>query len=442
MRILLIHPQNHLHSYKSGIYKKPLRYACLTMPTLAGLIPANIKAEIKIVDEMVESLDESIEVDLVGISAITPTANKAYEIADKFRKRGVPVVLGGIHPTLMPEESILHANSVIIGYAEKSWPQLLEDFEKGKMKKFYCQSDSFSLNNISLPRRDLTKQSAYMTNNTLEATRGCPNKCEFCIFQGFKINKYYKKPIDEVLYEVSQIKGKSMVFLDANLIGEKDYAKELFRRMIPFKKWWIGAVTVELTKDKELFDLIVRSGCKGVLIGFESLSQQTLDKINKSFNSVQEYKEIVKELHSHGIAIHGSFVFGFEDDTPKTFQDVLEFVNEAKIDFPQYTLYTPFPGTPVYNKLKKEGRIITNNWSLYNGQNCVFKPNRITPHDLEKGLQWIQRQTYSLNYILKRVNSKPYLLKPIILLINLLYGYYTRRIPLVQNRIKGDKTLF
>ncbi|MFA5093748.1 MAG: radical SAM protein [Candidatus Omnitrophota bacterium] len=432
MKILLIHPQNYLHSYRTGIYRRVASYSPITMPLLAALVPKEINADIRIVNEMIEDTDPETEADLVGITAIAGTSSKAYQLADTFRSRGIPVVMGGLHATMMKEEALEHADSVVCGYAEKTWPQLLGDFCAGKMKRVYRENSDYSFKELPCPRRELSRKSVYMVADTLELTRGCPRSCEFCVLRGFTGCRYYKKPIYEAIDEVKSLKSKMILFLDANLVGDKEYAAEFFTRMEPLKKWWAGCATSDIAEDKGLLRILVRSGCKGLLMGFETLCQDTLDCAGKGFNDAAKYKKTVKVLHDHGIAVHACFVFGFDSDTRETFEKTYEFVKSSDIDFIQYTLYTPFPGTPLFRKMEKEGRILTRNWALFNGQNCVFAPRTMSSGDLETNLRKIQKYTYGLGSTMARIRRCPPLLKPLFAAMNLNYGLYTKKIPGVR----------
>jgi len=431
LKILLIHPQNYLHRWNTKIYRKVGGYVPLTMPVLAALVPKNIKADVRIVNEMVEEVDTTLDADLVGLSVITGTSYRAYEIADAFRKRGITVVMGGIHASLMTEEVLLHADSAIVGFAEQSWPRLLNDFVNGSLKKIYRQELDYRFNNNPLPKKDYARLNPYMVADTMELTRGCPHQCEFCILKGFLNGAYFKKPIDEALSELKTLKGKCVFFLDANLIGDKEYAKEFFAQMIGMKKWWAGCVTSDVAEDDKLLNIVAKSGCKGVLMGFETLCQDTLGRIDKSFNKANRYKDVVRKLHKYGIAVHACFVFGFDNDAPDVFNQTLRFVEEEKIDFPQYTICTPFPGTPIYEKLLSEGRILTKKWSLYNGQNCVFRPKQMSSEELESGTRSIQSKTYRVRSIMKRINQLPVWLWPIVLKVNLNCKQYMKRVPSV-----------
>lgn len=433
MKILLILPQGAIYR-KSGNFKKSLRYSPLALTTLAALVPPELDAEIRIIDEGAEALDFNIEADLVGITAITGNAPRAYKIAQRFRARGVPVVMGGVHATLMPEEAAQYVDTVVAGFAEESWPRLLRDFKQNNMKKLYTQSPNLSLNNLPIARRDLLKKEAYITTNSMQATRGCINSCDFCVIPVAWGQRMYFRPVEDVVREAAMLPGKGLLFVDPSPIENVEYAKKLFRALIPLNKKWVGLATTRITKDSELLNLAAKSGCRGLLIGFESVTQETLKLANKRFNSVDDYGEMVKKLHARGIAIMGCFVFGFDSDDKDVFKRTVEFINKINIDLPRYAVYTPFPGTPLYKKLKTEGRIIEDNWSLYDAQHVVFRPAKMSPEELQEGHYWAWRQNYTFGSIFKRLAFSRCLLQ-ILIPANFGYREYARALPMYTKEV-------
>ncbi len=427
MKILLIHPQNYLQRFETGIYGRHLRYAPLTMPTLKSLVPGGLDAEVRIVDEMVEKLDFSIDADLVGITAITGTAPRAYEIADRFRSRGSVVVLGGVHPTLLPNEAIKHADAVVVGYAERTWPRLLRDFKSGEMKRFYRDTESFDPGIIPAPDRSTIHRKDYLGWCTVEMGRGCTNDCEFCISHRFHRN-YIRRPIGDVINEIKPLKSKIIFFLDPNLNGDREHAKEFFREMEKLNKWWVGCASLDIVEDPELLRLMSRSGCKGLLMGFESVRSEALLAANKRNNIGKHYRDVVDELHRHGIMVQACFVFGFDSDDLSVFDETAEYIIDGHFDLPQISIYTPFPGTPVFDRMKSEGRILTEEWSLYNGQNVVFQPAGMTPEELRVGTDSVRRKVHSKRALSKRLFLRPIMMKPFIILSYLGFRYYQHRI--------------
>jgi radical SAM superfamily enzyme YgiQ (UPF0313 family) len=391
------------------------------------LVPPEISADIRIIDEGVDEINpDRIDADLVGISAITGTAPRSYEIAAHLRERGIPVVLGGVHPTLMPEEAMLHADSVVAGYAEESWPQLLRDFVAGRMLRRYDQSPNLKLTNLPFPQRQLFDSRLVNVGDTLEATRGCIYQCEFCVVPA-AWGRPLQKPVADVIADIKQMGAKRVIFLDLNLIADVNYAKELFTALIPLKIRWGGLVTTTIAWDDELLDLTARSGCKGLLIGFESLNQESLKEVKKAFNMRHDYREVVRRIREHGIALMGCFVFGFDHDTLDTFDETVEFVLESRMDLPRYAIAVPFPATALYKRLKAEGRITSGNWSLYDGQHVVFEPKNMTADELLQNTGRAWKKTYSYASIWKRLAGSRTQL-PISIPANFGYRFYANHL--------------
>lgn len=427
MKIVLIMPRGALYRHRTGVFKKAIRYAPLTLTTLASLVPKELNAEIEIYDEGITEIPSKIDADIVGITAITGTALRAYAIADGLRQQGIPVVLGGVHPTLMPEEAALHADAVVTGFAEESWPQLLKDFRARKMKKLYTQSSSLSMESLPVPRRELLKSKGYVTIDSVQATRGCVNECDFCIVPVAWGRRMYFRPVQDVVTELASIKSKYVLFVDVSPIENVKYAKELYKAMIPLKKIWVSPATIRMADDPELLSLAYLSGCRGLLIGFESVSQQTLKSMGKHFNSAEKYKVQVKRLHDHGIAIQACLVFGFDGDDKSVFEKTVEFVDKLNLDLPRYTVYTPFPGTPIHQKLKKENRIIETNWSLYDAQHVVFRPALMSAEELQNGLHWAWKQSYTHRSIARRLAGARCLLRYMVP-ANYAYRFYANNL--------------
>ncbi len=427
MKILLIHPQNYLQRHETGIYGRSLRYAPLTMPTLKALTPPELNADVRIVDEMVEDLDFNIAADLVGITAITGTARRAFEIADRFRAKGATVVLGGVHPTLRTEESLQHADAVVRGYAERTWPVLLKDFTARRLKRVYDDSEPFDPSLIVAPDRSGIHRRDYVGWGTVEMSRGCSNDCDFCISHRFHPS-YICRPIAEVIDEVRSLRSKLVFFLDPNLIGDREHAKEFFAELAKLNKWWVGCASLDIVDDPELLDLIAKSGCRGLLMGFESVRREALESSHKTKNIGKEYAEVVDVLHDHGILVQACFVFGFDTDDQSVFEEAADYIVSAKFDLPQISVYTPFPGTAVFDRMEKEGRILTRDWSLYNGQNVVFRPQNMSAEQLASGTDLVRKRAYSWGALSKRILVKPLWVKPLVLLSYVGFRFYQYRI--------------
>lgn len=427
MKIVLISPKGPLYRYRGGIFKKSLRYAPLTLTTLAALIPRELGTSVEILDEGIEEIDFNLAADLIGMTVITGTAPRAYELAGHFRGRGIPVVLGGPHVTLLPEEAQGHADAIVTGYAEQTWPQLLHDFARGQMKPRYHQAPDLSLAGQPFARRDLLPRFSYSTPHTFEATRACIHRCDFCVVPTAWGTRPYQKPVEEVVADIRQLGSKRLIFLDLNLIADTHYAARLFEALIPLQVRWFGLATILLAYNEELLSLAARSGCRGLLVGFESLSASNLRHSQKGFNDPGCYQEIINRFHSQEIALMGCFVFGLDHDTPAVFHQTARFVVEAKIDLPRFAILTPFPGTPLFQRLEAEGRILTEDWSLYDGQHVVFQPANMSVQGLREGTERAWKQAYSFPAIWQRLSGSRR--QPLIALAaNLGYRFYANNL--------------
>ena len=407
MRLLLIIPDGHIHRIRIGPFVRSMREAPLTLTTLAALAPPSLDIDFKLVDENVSQIPMDYPADLVGISVITGTAPQAYSLAEHFRRRGIPVVLGGVHVTILPEEAIRHADSIVIGAAEECWPRLLSDFSQDKLKERYGKKEPLKpvLNGIPSPQRNLQSSISYMIPNTVMATRGCTRVCDFCAVP-VAWPGYSRRPVADVIRDIRNVPGKLLAINDVSLTEDTAYAKELFTEMIPLKKRWGGLATLTVARDPELLDLMARSGCRYLLIGFESIYQQALGEIHKGFNQPQDYSMLMETLHGYGITVQGTFIFGFDSDDASVFETTVERVRELKVDIPRYSILTPYPGSKLYERLFKDGRILSFNWEDYDTMHVVFQPAQMSPGELYNGFKRAYRDTFKISHILKR-SRKP-----------------------------------
>ncbi len=426
-RLLLISPKGPLYRHRGGIFRKSLRYAPLTLSTLASLVPPDMQADIRIVDEGIEDVDPEADADLVGMTVITGTAPRAYELAARFRERHIPVVLGGPHVTLVPDDAQPHADSVVVGYAEETWPELLRDVAAGRLKPRYVQRPDLKLENLPFPRRDLMQRRHYLTTHVFEATRGCIHDCDFCVVPAAWGRKPYQKPVADVIADIRQSGARRLIFVDLNLIADKPYARSLFEALIPLRVGWYGLATTLLVHDRELLDLAARSGCRGLLMGFESIVPENVKSSNKTFNLLHEYRFVVDALHRHGITLQGCFVFGLDHDTPDIFERTARFAIEASIDLPRFAIVTPFPGTALYRRLEQEGRILTRNWELYDGQHVVFRPAGLTMEALQHGHEAAWKLAYGASGMARRLFGSRLQL-PVSIAANLGYRFYAHHL--------------
>jgi radical SAM superfamily enzyme YgiQ (UPF0313 family) len=445
MKIVLISPKGPLYRHRGGIFRRSLRYAPLTLTTLASLIPPELDAEIELIDEGIQDVDRNLNADIVGLTVITGTAPRAYEMAAGFRSRGISVVLGGPHVTLVPDDAQPHADSIVVGYAEEAWPELLRDFAAGGLKARYTQRPDLSLAGLPLPRRDLLPAGRFLTNNVFEATRGCIHNCEFCVVPSAWGRKPYQKPVADVLADITHHRARKLIFVDLNLIADRAYAAALFEALIPLRVQWYGLSTVLLADDLPLLKLAARSGCRGLLMGLESILPENLRDSSKSFNRPSHFKEVVDLLHAHRIALYGCFVFGMDHDTPDVFLETARFAVDAGIDLPRFAIVTPFPGTALYKRLEAEGRILTRNWELYDGQHVVFQPAHMSVQELQDGTERAWREAYSMRSIVRRLRVSP-ASPSVAVAANLGYRYYAHNLKrfyncdwIIESRLRPER---
>jgi radical SAM superfamily enzyme YgiQ (UPF0313 family) len=421
-----------LYRHRGGIWKKSLRYQPLTLTTLAALVPDDLQAELSLHDEGISNVPLDLEADLIGLTVITGTARRAYELADHFRKRGRAVVLGGPHITLMPEDAAPHADAVVCGYAEDTWPQLLRDFMRGELRPRYDQQPGLDLANRPFANRDLLPSHRYLTKHVFEATRGCIHNCDFCVVPTAWGRKPLQRPVEEVIAEIREQASRKLIFVDLNLVADPLYARQLFTALVPLEVQWYGLATVLLAEDQSLLDLAADSGCKGLLMGLESISRQNLRESHKSFNSPENYAEVVRRLHERGIALQGCFVFGLDQDRPDVFLKTAEFAVRARIDLPRFAIVTPFPNTPLFKRLQAEGRILTRDWERYDGQHVVFQPAAMSVSELQQGTEIAWKHAYSWSSIARRLAHSP-APWPVKLGTNLGYRFYANHLSQFYN---------
>jgi len=402
----------------------------LGLAMVAALTPP--EAEVSLTDENVTVIDFQKEIDLVGITVLTVTAPRAYEIADNFRARGVKVILGGAHPSALAEEASQHADAVVIGEAEGIWPNLINDFKANKLQRVYRQRERPSLVNLPIPRRDLFAKGAYYVTNTISTTRGCPYSCSFCSVTSFFGHTYRCRPVEEVLKEIEILNQRKLIgFVDDNIVGKPKFAKELFRALLPYKIKWVAQASVTIARDDELLKLAAASGCMALLIGFETLSPANLAAMGKKVNVVDEYENVIRKIHSQGIAIHGFFILGLDEDDEDVFKRTVHFAQKMRLESSQFAWPVPYPGTALYESLDKTGRIVTKDWSRYES-NLVFEPKLMSREMLQQRRDWVWREFYSLPSIWRRVGM---VRRNLVALwaVNLYYRAFWRR------KLKADK---
>ena len=378
----------------------------LALPLLAALSPPDVT--ISLTDDLLTPIDLEKglkEVDLVGITVLTKTALRAYRIAEAYRKKGVPVVLGGIHPTALPEEAKEHADTVVIGEAEEIWPRLIEDARARDLKPFYRQEGFIDPKKIPRPRREILPRKGYFPLDVVQITRGCPFRCEFCSVRKFFGGTYRFRPIPDIIDEVKALPHRLVMFNDDNIIGDPSFSKELLTALVPLKKKWIGQASLSGLKEVENVELLRKSGCIGLQIGFESLSKSNLIQSHKYQNNPAEYREIIHTLHRFGITIWGSFIFGFDEDDPSVFEETVRFAVETKLLSVVFAILTPYPETDFYQRVKREERLIQDRWWLTERPEESaphFVPKKMTGEVLRHGWKKAWKEFYSLPSVVKR----------------------------------------
>ncbi len=433
MKLALISPKGPLYRHRNGIFRKSLRYQPLTLTTLAALVPADLGATIKLYDEGIEDVPDELDADLVGMTVITGTAPRAYALAARFRAEGKTVVLGGPHVTLVPDEAAGHADAIVVGYAEDTWPKLLLDFRDRKLQSEYRQALDFSLErDMPFARRDLFDGRRFLTQAVFEATRSCGHDCEFCIAPTAWGSRQFQKPVSWVVEDIRRVGQKRILFIDLNLVADKAYARELFTAMIPLKVRWFGLSTVLIAHDPDLMELMARSGCRGLLLGLESITPGSLGDANKRFNGSVDYPSLIRHLHDLGIAIQGCFVFGLDHDHLDVFESTAAFAIDNAIDLPRFAILTPFPGTPLHQRLASEGRILTRNWELYDGQHVVFQPRNMTVQQLSAGHEVAWKKVYRYRSIASRL-WRARAFDPLGIAANLGYRFYAHHLQRFYN---------
>ena len=396
----------------------------LTIPYIAGLTPA--PWTVRFADDNYGEVDLEARPDLVAISVNTMAAVRSYALADAYRARGIPVVLGGWHVTFCPDEAATHADAVVAGEADDTWPTLLDDFEHGRLQPRYTSRNDTDLVHYPPVQRQLLDGRRYFTPNLAQATRGCPYRCSFCSVS--TINpKYRRRPIDDVVAEIAAMRGRPLFFIDDNLFIHRQYTRDLFRALAPLGKRWIGEASIDIADDPELLDLAVASGMTGLLVGFESVVPGSIREMNKHrTNQAEKYKAQIRALQQRGVGVLAMFTFGFDHDGPDVFERTLAFCEEADLFGASFGILTPFPGTPTFHQLEAAGRIRVRDWRLYDLQHLVFDLPGWNAGDLEAGMHRVEDRYYGWRSFLRRtwnLRKYPRLLRPWNLLLYALVNF-------------------
>jgi radical SAM superfamily enzyme YgiQ (UPF0313 family) len=396
MKILLISP------CKDVGLKKPryLMIPQLALHLIAGLTPP--EHEVKIIEEELDDVNLDEQCDLVGISCMTSNAPRAYTLAREFRRRGRTVVLGGVHPTLLPDEALRHADCVVIGEAEGVWGSVVADFQAGRLQKRYHDPLPPLDRYVFMGDRRQAKRRLFGVLPIM-TTRGCPYNCEFCCVHDIFGRRIRHVPVENVVRDIVDSRGKFFIFLDDNIIGHPAYAKELFRAILPLRIKWVGQASLSLVHDDELIRLASESGCVGLFFGLESVSTSQLARMRKAIKELQAVTAAIRKIKDYGIYFHASVIFGFDTDTKDTFPETLDFLQKNRISSASINILTPYPGTRVFDQFKREGRLLTEDWTYYDHSTTVFQPKNMSPFELQAGRLWVLREFTRASAVLERL---------------------------------------
>ena len=428
MKILLISPERQRKKEEAFLF----RLSFLNLPYVAAVTPPDI--EVKIIDEAFEEINFDEKVDLVGLTAQTPVAPRAYQIAGEFKKRGVPVVMGGVHASMLPQEALQHVDAVVIGEAEEIWPDLIQDLRKGQLGRIYVGSEFVDPSELPLPRRELLHERFYFPLKSLETTRGCPHRCDFCGVSRFFGFRYRNRPIIEIDRELKALfpegpvmspilkkilslfskdlpyflKRRLLYIIDSNIAGDKRFCLDLLSLLKDYDLLWWGHAPVSVAFDEILLEGFSQSGCIALNIGFESFSIKNLQTMGKGFNQPSRYAEAVRRIRDQGIGIMATFIVGLDDDDPGVFQRIIDFCINERLDWALTFIMAPYPGTESYKRLEKEGRIFCRDWEKYDSLDAVYHPLLMSVEELEQGMRRVWKEVFCLNSIYKRILRPPW----------------------------------
>ncbi|MDO8509298.1 MAG: radical SAM protein [Nanoarchaeota archaeon] len=403
MKVTFIQPS--MGKIKGEKYVKSWQMQPLSMAVLGGMTPKDV--EINFYDDRFDEIPYNDDSDLVAITTETYTAQRGYKIADGFRERGIPVVIGGIQTSLVPNEARAHADSVAIGDSEFIWPEIIKDLRNGKLQPTYtAQPRKGILPHVS-PRRELFDKGKYVSLEMVETGRGCPFTCDFCSIAGSYDGSFRTKNVKDIVKDIEGLEGRTLYFVDDNFVSNLRRTKDLCKALVPLGKKWFSHGSINMANDAELLKLMEKSGCANILIGFESLNPKNLEDMGKSWGvAVRGYTEAINKLRDHGVTIYGTFVFGYDHDTPDDFKRTLDFAIEQKFALAAFNHLVPFPGTPLYSRLQKQDRLLDNEWWLnpqYRFGEVAFKPANMSAETLAEKCFECREDFYSYSSTFKRM---------------------------------------
>ncbi|MBN2174015.1 MAG: B12-binding domain-containing radical SAM protein [Bacteroidales bacterium] len=402
MKILLISPATDTEKRTN----KGLMMPQLSLYILEGLTPP--EHEVKIIEEEITDIDLDEPCDLIGISCMTANAPHAYELCSEFRKRGKTVVLGGVHPTILPDEALEHADSVVIGEAEGVWENLLLDFQNGGLQKKYHNPLPDLGKYVPKDFKKILKKRLFNLIPIM-TSRGCPYNCDFCCVTNLFGKKIRHVPVENVVRDIQESGARNFMFLDDNIIGHPKYAKALFRALKPLNIRWVGQASISLlVNDDELIQLAADSGCKALFMGIESVSEEQMKTMRKAIKEIDHLESAIRKIKKMGILIHASMVFGFDNDRQETFKEAVRFLIKNKVSTVSFNVLTPYPGTKVYDEMKACNRLTTDNWRYYDHNTVVFRPQHMSPLELQICKVKARKEFYKLRSVLKRLTGNLY----------------------------------
>jgi len=401
MRLTLVHPC--IGRRIGEPYIKAWEMEPLPPATIAGLTPDEV--DVKFYDDRMEPVPYDEPTDLVAISVETYTAKRAYQIASQYRRRGVPVVMGGFHATLVPEEVSQFCEALVLGEAEGLWHQVLRDADRGELQRVYRQEERPSLDRVR-PDRSIFQGKNYLPIGLIEAGRGCHFQCDFCAIQAYFDSTQTRRPIDDIVEEMKAMDKDLYFFVDDNITSRMNEAKALFRRLVDLDVRWVSQASINAAHDEEFLELLEASGCQGVLVGFETLDPDNLEQMNKQFNTMRGgYEQALANFREHDIRLYGTFILGYDKDTRQTIEEAVAFAKEHQLYMAAFNHLTPFPGTPLYERLQNEGRLLYDRWWLdddYRYNMVPFQPKKMSPEEVQRACVDARASFYSVPSIARR----------------------------------------
>ncbi len=400
-RIYLINPKADTFATRPLIFGKALYSPVAGLLAVAALIPED-EYEIILTDENIEAIDFDMAVDMVGISAMTSYVNRGYQIADAFRARGVPVIMGGVHVSYLPQEALKHSDAVVIGEAELIMHKVLDDLQHGCLSGIYKAEDLHSMIDLPKPRQGLLKSNRYINKGFVQTSRGCHHGCTFCAEPTMYGLRFRYRPVEDLVAEIEHIQERTILLNDADFFGTPKRAIEVMKAFKGRGLKWQAAVNSRDAHDERLLELAAESGCFMLSIGFESISKQTLRNVHKCQNDPDTYIKLVEKLHSYGIMVLGLFMFGFEGDETTVFEETLKFTIDAKFDMCGYSLLTPYPGTINWFEMMNRKQIVSFDWDKYDQSHIVFKPGGLSAEQFYRGYLDTYDGFYTVPSMLRR----------------------------------------